>query len=79
MLGLKGGKDIPLEARIMTIADVYDALRSERPYKKVFSHGKAMTIMETMVGVNFDPYIFEYFNEEQEWFNRKYIAMGGAL
>ncbi len=39
------GKDIPLSARIVAIADIYDALRSERPYKPAFSHKKTIDIM----------------------------------
>jgi putative two-component system response regulator len=39
------GEDIPIAARLMTIADVYDALISERPYKKAFSHKKAVDII----------------------------------
>jgi len=39
------GEDIPLPARLMSIADVYDALISERPYKKAFSHEKAVDII----------------------------------
>lgn len=39
------GQDIPLSARIVAIADIYDALRSERPYKPAFSHKKTMDIM----------------------------------
>ena len=42
--GLKG-EEIPLAARIVAIADIYDALRAERPYKPAFSHEKAMSIM----------------------------------
>jgi cyclic di-GMP phosphodiesterase len=43
--GLKG-EDIPLSARIMSICDIYDALRSDRPYKKAFDHQTAMNIIE---------------------------------
>jgi len=42
--GLKG-KDIPISARIMQVADVYDALRSKRPYKPEFEHSKAVSII----------------------------------
>ncbi|PWC37934.1 transcriptional regulator [Azospirillum sp. TSO35-2] len=44
--GLKG-EDIPLAARIVALADCYDALRSQRPYKPSFSHGKTVAIMLT--------------------------------
>jgi len=39
------GETIPLGARIMSICDVYDALRSKRPYKEAFDHGKSMAII----------------------------------
>ncbi len=59
-VGLKG-EDIPLPARIMAIADVYDALRSERPYKKAFSHEKAKKIIVSESGSHFDPVLVEVF------------------
>jgi len=49
------GRDIPLAARIVTIADVYDALRSKRSYKEAFSHEKTMDLMGQDVGSHFDP------------------------
>lgn len=52
--GLKG-EEIPLEARIMALADVYDALISERVYKKAFSKEKARAILEEGSGTQFDP------------------------
>ncbi|MCR5664171.1 MAG: HD domain-containing protein [Oscillospiraceae bacterium] len=52
--GLKG-EEIPLEARMMTLADVYDALISERVYKKALSREKARAIIEEGRGTQFDP------------------------
>jgi HD-GYP domain-containing protein (c-di-GMP phosphodiesterase class II) len=52
--GLKG-EEIPIEARIMSLADVYDALISERVYKKAFSKEKARAIIEEGSGTQFDP------------------------
>ena len=58
--GLKG-IDIPLEGRLMAIADVYDALVSERPYKKSFSPKQAADIIKEGSGKHFDPQIVEIF------------------
>lgn len=58
--GIKG-EQIPLSARIMAVADVYDALRSKRHYKEGFSKEKAVAIMEESKGSHFDPYIDELF------------------
>ena len=52
-VGLKG-KEIPLEARIMALADVFDALVSKRCYKEAFSYDKAFSIIEEDAGVHFD-------------------------
>ena len=52
--GLKGG-EIPLEARIMALADVYDALLSKRVYKEAFSKEKACEILREGAGTQFDP------------------------
>lgn len=52
--GLKGG-EIPLEARIMALADVYDALVSKRVYKEAFSKEKACEILRDGAGTQFDP------------------------
>ena len=53
--------DIPLQGRIMAIADVYDALVSERPYKRAFSHEKALDIIMESKGTHFDPKIVDTF------------------
>ena len=52
--GLKGD-EIPIAARIFSVVDVWDALTSERPYKKKFSATKNMAIIEEETGVKFDP------------------------
>ena len=59
-MGLKG-TDIPLEARIMSIVDVYDALTSKRPYKEPFSHEKAYAIIMEGKGTQFDPDLIDEF------------------
>jgi HD-GYP domain-containing protein (c-di-GMP phosphodiesterase class II) len=53
--------DIPVAARIVAIADVYDALTSARPYKKAFSHEKAVEIICDDSGIHFDPYLVQVF------------------
>ena len=57
------GEEIPLSARIMAVADVYDALRSKRHYKDGFSKGKAMAIMKESRGTHFDAEIDDLFLE----------------
>ncbi len=49
------GTSIPLLARIMSIVDVYDALTSERPYKKALPHDKSMAMIAERSGTDFDP------------------------
>jgi len=58
--GLKGEK-IPLQARMMAIADVYDALISERPYKKALSHDEAVRTVLEGRGTQFDPGLTDLF------------------
>jgi putative two-component system response regulator len=55
------GKEIPLQARMMAIADVYDALISERPYKNALSHEKAMQVISSGRGTQFDPNLVDLF------------------
>ena len=58
--GLKGN-EIPIEARIMALADVFDALVSKRCYKEAFSFDKAFTIIKEDSGVHFDAALAEIF------------------
>ena len=62
------GEAIPLQGRIMAIADVYDALVSERPYKKAFPHEKAVEIISSESGKQFDPNMVSIFLSAQEAF-----------
>jgi putative nucleotidyltransferase with HDIG domain len=55
------GEAIPFTARILTIADVYDALTSERSYKPAVTHAEAMRIMRDDAGAQFDPVLFAAF------------------
>jgi putative nucleotidyltransferase with HDIG domain len=55
------GAAIPLTARVLCIADVYDALTSVRSYKKAFTHAQALEIMQRDVGTQFDPALFAEF------------------
>ncbi len=55
------GEDIPLGGRIMALADVYDALRSNRPYKEAFSHEKSVGIILSGKGSHFDPAVVDAF------------------
>ena len=60
------GENIPLSARIMAIADVFDALVSVRSYKKPFSFEKAMDIIREGAGKHFDPELAELFLDASE-------------
>jgi putative two-component system response regulator len=57
------GDDIPLEGRIMAIADVYDALVSQRPYKDPYTHERAVEIITRDSGTHFDPKLVDVFKE----------------
>lgn len=57
----RAGEDIPLLARIFALCDVYDALTSERPYKKAMGHAQAMTILTEGRGTQFDPQLTDLF------------------
>jgi putative two-component system response regulator len=70
--GLKGN-DIPLEGRLMAIADVYDALVSERPYKKKLPHEVACMIIVEGAGSHFDPLLVDAFSSVNDEF--KQIAL----
>ena len=59
-LGLKG-EQIPLTARIFAVVDVWDALRSDRPYRKGWSDEKAREHIRSLAGTHFDPKVIQVF------------------
>lgn len=58
--GLKG-EEIPIECRILAIADAYDAMTNDRPYRKACSRSDALLELKKCSGVQFDPYLVEIF------------------
>jgi putative two-component system response regulator len=58
------GETIPLSARLLTIADVYDALTTDRPYRKGFAHGDALGIMLGDRGRSLDPTLMNLFADQ---------------
>ena len=65
--GIKG-EAIPLSARIMAVADVYDALRSKRPYKEALTHGQTREIIYNERGTHFDPDVVASFLDLEKTF-----------
>ncbi|MCW7752667.1 response regulator [Desulfobotulus sp. H1] len=68
------GDDIPISGRLMSIADIYDALISKRSYKEAFSHEKAVHIISQGDGRtlphHFDPHVLQAFMKESETFRQ---------
>jgi HD-GYP domain-containing protein (c-di-GMP phosphodiesterase class II) len=69
------GDDIPISARIVAMADIYDALRSERPYKPAFSHKKTVEIMlkgDDRLDPNshFDPKLMSLLGKQHQGMNK---------
>jgi HD-GYP domain-containing protein (c-di-GMP phosphodiesterase class II) len=63
--GLKADQ-IPLNARIFAVADVFDALTSKRPYKEPYSLDYALKLMRADVGSHFDPEVYDLFSKEAQ-------------
>jgi putative two-component system response regulator len=63
--GLKG-EDIPVEARIVGLVDVFDALRSHRPYKAAWSYERARNHLLEQRGIHFDPNLIDIFTQLED-------------
>jgi len=72
------GSAIPLAARIMALADVYDALRAKRPYKPPYAHDKSLRIIVESSGTHFDPAIVEAFASAHEQFAALHDGMSNG-
>lgn len=71
------GKEIPLAAHITSLADVYDALRSKRPYKEPWSHKAALEEIYSLSGSKFCPELIEKFKSVELKFERIYEKLKG--
>ncbi|WP_232364050.1 ATP-binding response regulator [Desulforapulum autotrophicum] len=67
-------QEIPIEARISTIADFWDAITSDRPYREAMPLEKAIAIMHQERGKSFDPELFDLFMDEQDKLYLRYIG-----
>ena len=72
------GEAIPLVARILCVADVYDALTSVRSYKRSLTHDEAMEILRKDSGTAFDPQVFTWFEEIAPRWKERAAALGAA-
>jgi putative nucleotidyltransferase with HDIG domain len=57
------GNEIPLPSRIISMADAFDAITSDRPYRKAFTREEAMRIVKESIGGQFDPFLLEHFEK----------------
>lgn len=64
------GEEIPLESRIVSLVDVYDALRQKRVYKEGFTHEEAVNIIQEESGKAFDPILVDIFLKNHTIFNK---------
>jgi putative two-component system response regulator len=71
------GEGIPLAARVVAVADVYDALRSPRVYKPAYTHAEAVGIMLNESPGHFDPHLLAVFADIHPEFDRVYADLAG--
>lgn len=78
------GEQIPLSARIAALCDVYDSLRSLRPYKNAFTHQEAVEVIMAGSGTHFDPAIVKAFSQiadrfDEVWENQETLKTQTAM
>jgi len=73
------GEQIPLSARIVAVADVYDALTSKRVYKAALSHQEAAGILREDAGTHFDPEVVEAFFSQEREFERLAVELADRI
>ena len=77
-LGLKG-PDVPLMARIIAVADTYDAMTSDRAYRRALPHGGAGAESERCSGSQFDPEVSNEFTEKLDEYRESEVAKGKKI
>lgn len=75
--GLKG-KNIPLTARILAVADAFDTLRGERPYRPALTREKARQVLQSEAGTKYDPMIVSTLIRHMAEFEKEIVASGLA-
>ena len=68
------GEEIPLEARIVSLSDYFDALVTERPYKQAFNKEQSLDYVRQMTGKKFDPKVVDAFLAVVDDFYKKYVV-----
>ena len=68
------GEEIPVAARIFAIADVWDAVTTDRPYRRAMSYEKAIEVIKEGAGTHFDPAVVDLFLEYLEENNGNLVA-----
>ena len=74
------GEEIPIDARIIHVADAYDAMTTDRSYRRCMAHEKAMSILVEYAGIQFDPMLVEVFTHlPREVFTRQSAQSGFVI
>jgi HD-GYP domain-containing protein (c-di-GMP phosphodiesterase class II) len=61
--GMLEGSEVPAEAQIIGMCEAFDALTSDRPYRRAMSHTDAFEVMQGLAGTRFDPYLLARFED----------------
>jgi len=61
--GMLEGAEVPAEAQVIGMCEAFDALTSDRPYRRAMTHSDAIEVMRGLAGTRFDPYLFTRFED----------------